>query len=100
VGSAYDSIVAEGCILSGGRVERSILFPQVRINSYAHITDSIIFERAEIGRHAKIRRTIVDKDVTIPEGAVIGHDLGHDRARFHVTEEGLVVLPKGTQVTS
>ncbi|HOX09158.1 MAG TPA: glucose-1-phosphate adenylyltransferase, partial [Candidatus Omnitrophota bacterium] len=87
-----------GCIISGGRVERSILSNNVRINSYSSVMDSIIMEGVDIGRNAKIRRAIVDKDVKIPSGTEIGYDLEEDKKRFTVTESGLVVVAKGTVI--
>lgn len=98
VGSAVNSIVSDGCIISGGRIERSILFPRVRVNSYAHVTDSIIFDDVNIGRHAKIRKCIIDKGVEIPAGATIGFDPEKDAELYHLTDEGLVVLAKGATV--
>lgn len=94
MGAAFDSMVSPGCILSGGRVQKSILSPFVRINSYAQVTDSILFENVSVGRHAKLHRTIVDKDVTIPEGMQIGFFPEEDRKRFTVTESGIVVISK------
>lgn len=98
VGRALDSLVSEGCILSGGLVERSVLSPRVRINSWAEVHDSILMENVAIGRHCEIRRAIIDKNVSIPPGTKIGVDLEADRKRFHVTESGIVVIPKGAQV--
>jgi glucose-1-phosphate adenylyltransferase len=98
VGRATDSLVSEGCILSGGHVNRSILGPAVRVNSYAHVDESILFENVNIGRHCKIRRAIIDKHVSIPPGTTIGYDLEDDRRRFHVTESGIVVIPKGMRI--
>ena len=99
VGSATDSIVCPGSIVSGGRVERCIVGREVRINSYAQVSDSILFDRVEVGRHAKIRRAIVDKNVKIPAGVEIGFDHDADRARgFAVTESGIVVIGKSDSV--
>jgi glucose-1-phosphate adenylyltransferase len=98
VGHAIDSLVSEGCILSGGAVTRSILGPKVRVNSYATVEDSIVFEQVNIARHCKIRRAIIDKNVELPPGTVIGYDEAADKKRFHVTESGLVVIPKGMRV--
>lgn len=98
-GVALDSIVCQGCILSGGRVVRSVLSPRVRVNSYAVVEDSILFGEVDIGRHAKVRRAIIDKGVHIPPGVEIGYDLEQDRARgFSVTENGVVVIAKGDGV--
>lgn len=94
-GLALDSLVSQGSIVSGGRVERSILSPNVRINSYADVRESILLSNVTIGRHARIRRAIIDKSVQVPEGMEIGYDLDLDRQRgFHVTETGLVVIAK------
>lgn len=98
VGVALDSMVSNGCIISGGRVERSILSPNVRINSYVTVLDSIIMEGVDVGRNAKIRRAIIDKDVKIPQGTEIGYDPEEDKKRFTVTESGLVVVAKGTVI--
>src|SRR4029078_9795985 len=95
VGTALDSMVCNGSIISGGRVERCIISPDVRVNSWAQVEDSILFEGVNIGRHAKVRRTIIDKGVSIPEGIEVGYDLDQDRARgFTVTETGIVVIGK------
>jgi glucose-1-phosphate adenylyltransferase len=94
IGIATDSIVCEGCVISGGHIERSILSPNVRMNSYAHVSESILFSDVDVGRHSRIRRAIIDKDVKIPEGTVIGYDLEADRKRWFVSEDGIVVVPK------
>jgi glucose-1-phosphate adenylyltransferase len=94
-GFALDSIVCPGSIVSGGRVQRSIIGPQARINSYSEVVDSILFAGVDIGRRAKIRRAIIDKDVHIPEDAEIGYDEQQDRERgFVVTESGLTIIAK------
>ncbi|HEY0839169.1 MAG TPA: glucose-1-phosphate adenylyltransferase [Vulgatibacter sp.] len=98
VGKATDSLISEGCILSGGSVHRCVLSPQVRVNSYARVEESILFERVDIGRRSRIRRAIVDKNVEIPPGTVIGYDPEEDRRRFHVTSGGIVVIPKGMRI--
>ncbi|MFO0598560.1 MAG: glucose-1-phosphate adenylyltransferase [Myxococcaceae bacterium] len=98
IGRANDSLVSEGCIISGGLVRRSVLSPRVRVNSWSDVDSSILMENVEIGRHCEIRRAIIDKNVTIPPGTKIGVDLDEDRKRFHVTESGLVVIPKGAHV--
>lgn len=99
VGLVLDSLVASGCIISGGRVQRSILSPNVRLNSFSQIYDSILMEGVNVGRHAKIKGAIVDKDVSIPAGTVIGYDYEEDKKRFFVTDSGVVVVPKGTAIT-
>ena len=98
-GQALDSICCLGAIVSGGQVERCILGPQVRVNSYAVVEDSILFGDVQIGRHARIRRAIIDKGVQIPPGVTIGYDLDLDRQRgFTVTEKGIVVIAKADGV--
>lgn len=94
VGRNLNSLICDGCIISGGLVERSILGPNVRVNSYAYITDSIIMNNCNVGRHARIRRAIIDKNVNIPEGYEIGFDLDGDKKKFTVTESGIVVIGK------
>ncbi len=93
-GIALDSLLCNGCIVSGGRVERSILSPDVRINSFSLVQDSILFEKVEVGRNARIRRAIIDKNVAIPPGFSIGYDLEQDAERFTVTDSGIVVVAK------
>lgn len=95
VGRVLNSLITDGTIVSGGLVERSIISPNVKVNSYTYITDSIIFNDCNIGRHSKIRRAIIDKDVIIPEGTEIGFDPDGDKKRFKVTETGITVIPKG-----
>jgi len=98
VGLTLDSLVSGGCIISGGRVQRSVLSPNVRIHSYAQVYDSILMEGVNVGRHAKIKRAIIDKDVTIPHGMIIGYDAEEDKKRFYLTESGIVVVAKGTEI--
>jgi glucose-1-phosphate adenylyltransferase len=95
VGHALDSMVCSGCIVSGGVVRRSVLSPNVRVNSWASVEDSILFDGVDIGRHSRIRRAIIDKGVQIPERMEVGYDLENDRARgFTVTDSGIVVIAK------
>lgn len=98
VGLALDSLISSGCVVSGGRVQRSILSPNVRINSYSEVYDSILMEGVNVARYAKIKKAIIDKDVNIPQGAVVGYDLEEDKKRFYVTESGIVVVAKGTEI--
>lgn len=98
IGYATDSLISEGCILSGGHVHHSILSPGVRVNSYAEVNDSIIMDDVNIGRYAKIKKAIIDKSVEIPEYEEIGYDLEKDRKRFFVTESGVVIIPKKTKI--
>ncbi len=95
IGHALDSMVSAGCILSGGTVRHSVLSPGVRVNSWAEVDDSILFEGVDVGRGARIRRSIVDKRIRIPEGMQIGYDRNTDLARgFTVTETGITVVGK------
>jgi glucose-1-phosphate adenylyltransferase len=93
-GMAVDSIVSNGCIVSGGAVRNSLLSADVRVNSYSEVEASIIFSHVNIGRHCKIRRAIVDRDVHIPEGTVIGYDVESDRQNYFVTESGITVVTR------
>jgi glucose-1-phosphate adenylyltransferase len=99
VGHATDSLVSEGCIISGGHVNRSVLSPKVRVNSFAEVDECILFEGVQIGRRCRIRRAVIDKNVEVPQGTTIGYNLEEDRARFHVTPGGVVVIPKGMRLT-
>ena len=92
MGVALDSIISPGCILSGGRVSLSVLSFDVRVNSYSEIENSIIFPHVNIGRNARLRRAIVDRHVSVPEGEEIGFDLEKDRQRYFVTDSGIVIV--------
>ncbi|MBU1147205.1 MAG: glucose-1-phosphate adenylyltransferase, partial [Candidatus Omnitrophica bacterium] len=96
VGMALNSLISNGCIISGGKVNSSILSPDVRINSFSEVVDSILMEGVDIGRYAKVKRAIIDKYVKIPQKMEIGFDLEKDKKRFTVTDSGIVVIPKGT----
>ena len=93
-GEALDSIVSMGCIISGGSVKNSVLSPDVRINSYTEVDNSIIFSHVNVGRHCKIHRAIIDRDVHIPEGTVIGYDPEADKKNYFVTESGITVVTR------
>lgn len=96
-GIALDSMVSEGCIVSGGVVNRSILSPRAMVHSYTKVDDSILMHSVDIGRYAKVKNAIIDKGVKIPRGCEIGYDRNADLQRgFHVSEGGVVVVPKGT----
>ena len=97
-GVALDSLVADGCIISGGSVLRSILSPNVRVNSYAEVEDSMLLEGVDVGRYARIRNAIIDKNAKIMPRARIGFDPDLDRKRFTVTPKGIVVVEKGAVV--
>jgi glucose-1-phosphate adenylyltransferase len=93
-GTAIDSIISQGCVVSGGMLRRSIVSPDVRVNSYCNIEDTIIFSHVNVGRHSRIRRAIIDRDVHIPEGSVIGFDLEEDKKKYFVSEDGIVVVTR------
>ncbi len=94
-GTAMDSIVCAGSVISGGQVTGSVVGAGCRVNSYASVQDSILFEGVHVGRHAKVRRAIIDKGVHIPPGTQIGFDAEEDRSRgFTVTKNGIVVIAK------
>ncbi len=94
-GYAMDSIVCQGSIVSGGQVEKSILSPNVRVNSFAQVEGSILFEGVDIGRHCKVRRAIIDKNVSVPAGLQIGYDPDEGRANgFSVSDTGIVVIAR------
>jgi glucose-1-phosphate adenylyltransferase len=94
-GAALNSIVCQGAIVSGGQVYRSILSPGVRINSYALVEDSILFDGVEVGRHVRVRKAIIDKDVRVPAGFEIGWNPEADRARgLVITDDGVTVVAK------
>jgi glucose-1-phosphate adenylyltransferase len=94
-GQAIDSIVSGGCILSGGVVRKSVLGRGVRVHSGALVEDSVILDNCDIGRRARIRRAVLDKNVRVPDEAVIGYDLDRDRKNHHVTDSGIVVIGGG-----
>jgi len=93
-GTAIDSIVCPGCIVSGGIVKNSVLSPDVRVNSYTEVDASIIFSHVNIGRHCRIRNAIIDRDVKIPEGTIIGFDPEEDAKNYVVTESGITVVTR------
>ncbi|HKN85222.1 MAG TPA: glucose-1-phosphate adenylyltransferase [Nitrospiraceae bacterium] len=98
MGVALDSIVCGGCIISGGRVQNSVLSPNVIVHDHADVRESVVMENVVIGEHARIRRAIIDKDVIIPPKTVIGYDREADRRRFTVTDSGLVAISKGMKL--
>ena len=101
MGVAIDSIVCAGCIISGGRVVRSVLSPGVRVNSYCEVEDSILMPNVEIGRYSRIQKTIIDSNVNVPESSAIGFNLEEDRLKgYHVTEGGIVVVSRAESSTS
>ncbi|MBR1680656.1 glucose-1-phosphate adenylyltransferase, partial [bacterium] len=96
VGMATNSMVSEGCIISGGGLSRCVLSPKVRINSYSSVTESILMENVNIGRHCEIRRAIIDKNVQVPPYTKIGFDKEIDLQKgFYISPNGITVVPKG-----
>jgi len=93
-GTAVDSIVSSGCIVSGSMVRNSVLSPDVRVNSYSEVDASILFSHVNVGRHCRIRKAILDRDVHVPEGTTIGYDTEADRQRYFVTETGITVVTR------
>jgi len=100
VGSAVDSIVSPGVVVSGAQVSNSVLSPGTRCHSWSHVSDSVVMDNVTVGRHSQIHRAIIDKDVVIPPRTQIGLDAEKDRARgFVVTPSGITVIGKGTVIT-
>ncbi|MFT3930876.1 MAG: glucose-1-phosphate adenylyltransferase [Spongiibacteraceae bacterium] len=91
-GTAVDSMVAGGCVVSGSLVRHSVLFSNVRVHSFCEISDSVIFPGVDIARNCKIKNAILDRGCQLPEGSVIGFNLDEDRKRFHVSEKGVVLV--------
>jgi glucose-1-phosphate adenylyltransferase len=94
MGHAVDSMVSAGCIVSGSSVRNSVLSPNVRVNSFSEVESSILFSHVNVGRHCRIRRAIIDRDVHIPEGTTIGYDTEADRQHYFVTETGITVVTR------
>jgi glucose-1-phosphate adenylyltransferase len=93
-GRAVNSVITAGVIISGAEVMNSVLSQDVRVNSYSSVDSSIIFSHVNIGRHCRIRRAIIDRDVDIPEGTVIGYDPVEDKRRYFVTPSGLTIVTR------
>src|SRR6202051_5126688 len=91
-GQALDSVISPGCIVSGSTIYGSVLCPNVRVHSFCQVEQCILMPGVRVGRHARIRRAIIDRDVLIPRGALIGYDQEEDRRRHTVTESGIVVV--------
>jgi glucose-1-phosphate adenylyltransferase len=95
IGHSVNSIVSPGCVVSGALVENSVLSPMVQVHSWATVSDSVLLDNVDVGRHSVVRRAILDKNVIVPEGARIGMDPDEDRARgYTVTESGITVIGK------
>lgn len=93
-GVSLNSIVCEGTIISGGTVRDSVVGRNVFIHSYSEVNQSILMDNVDVGRHSRIKRTIIDKNVKIPQRTVIGYNLEEDRKKYHVSPEGIVVIPR------
>jgi glucose-1-phosphate adenylyltransferase len=93
-GMAEHSLISQGCVVSGGHVDRSVISPAVWVHTGAHVTECILTEGVDVGRGAAIRKTIMCPGVRIPEGIKVGYDRDADRRRFMVTEQGVVVIPE------
>ena len=96
-GSAVQSLVSMGCIVSGSNIQRSILSPGARVHSYCEIEDSILMPNTTVNRHCRVKKAIIDSEVSVPRGAVIGYDAAEDRRRHTVTENGVVVVTQGEE---
>lgn len=97
-GVAIDSLISNGCILSGGRVQNSVLSSNVYIHSYSYVYKSVLMEGVEVGRYSRIRRAIIDKGVIIPPNTTIGYNLEEDAKKYTVTNSGIVVVPKKMEI--
>ncbi|HZH26564.1 MAG TPA: glucose-1-phosphate adenylyltransferase [Azospirillaceae bacterium] len=93
-GHAMDSLISGGCIISGAAVRRSLLFSNVRVNSYSTLEGAVVLPDCSIGRHARLRRVVVDRGVTIPEGLVVGEDPDLDAQRFDISEGGVALITR------
>jgi glucose-1-phosphate adenylyltransferase len=91
-GEAVSSLVSGGCIVSGASARRSLLFTGVHLHSYAQIDGAVLLPGVDVGRHARLRKVVVDRGVRIPEGMVVGEDAAHDAARFRRTEQGICLI--------
>jgi glucose-1-phosphate adenylyltransferase len=98
VGRAVGSMISPGVIISGSLVENSVVSPNVKVHSWAHVEGSVLMDGVDVGQHAVVRNAIIDKNVIIPEGTQIGVDLERDRVRYKVSDSGIVVIGKGQKV--
>jgi glucose-1-phosphate adenylyltransferase len=94
-GIAINAIISGGVVIAGGSVQHSILFPRVSVGNESFVEESILFSGVRIGDNCHIRNCIIDKDVVVPDGENIGHEADRDRERFSVSDNGIVVVPKG-----
>lgn len=95
VGGMFDSIVSPGTVISGGKVNHSVLSYNVRVNSWAQVSDSVLMPDVQVGRYCQLKNAIIDKNNNIPQNTVIGYDLEEDKKRFTVSKGGIVVVEKG-----
>ncbi|TVR65240.1 MAG: glucose-1-phosphate adenylyltransferase [Candidatus Competibacteraceae bacterium] len=93
-GMAVDSIVADGCIISGGYVNHSLLFPQVQVHSFVQLRDAVVLPEVDIGRYCQLRKVIIDRGCIIPPGTVVGENPEEDARRFYRTEQGVVLITR------
>ena len=91
-GQAVDSMVSGGCVISGAKVRHSLLFSNVRVNSFSTVEDSVVLPDSNIGRHCRIKKAIIEKGCEVPEGTVIGENLEEDKKRYHVSAGGVVLV--------
>ncbi len=98
-GEATQCLLSNGVVVSGSKVTKSILSPNVRVNSFAQVEESVLMEGVDIARYAKVRRAIIDKDVKIPQHTEIGYNPEEDKKRFFVTESGITVVAKGEKLS-
>jgi glucose-1-phosphate adenylyltransferase len=91
-GMAVDSMVSGGCVISGAKVQDSLLFSNVRVNSYSEVDHTVVLPDVNIGRNCRITRAVIDRGCDIPEGTVIGEDPEADAERFYVSEQGIVLV--------
>jgi glucose-1-phosphate adenylyltransferase len=98
MGVALDSIVSGGCVISGGRVQGSVLGYDVRVNSYCDVQDSIIYNHVNVGRYSRIRKAIIDRHVSLPEHTEIGYDLDEDKKKYFVSDNGVVVVVRDESI--
>jgi glucose-1-phosphate adenylyltransferase len=89
---AVDSMVSGGCIISGASVARSLLYSNVKIDSFTTVEDSVLLPNVAVGRNVKIRRAVIDKNCIVPEGLVVGYDPVEDAKRFHVSKKGITLI--------
>jgi glucose-1-phosphate adenylyltransferase len=91
---AVDSLVSGGCIISGSTVRRSVLFSQVRVNSFSLVQEAVILPRVTIGRHCRLKKVVIDDGCHIPDGTIVGEDPQADALRFHRTAGGIVLITR------